>query len=198
MDTLTTVVQIFKHSFFFFLPYILKTKYSNVVTFTIFSYFWWWKTSKFASFSNFLVLISFFDENFPIENSCFKGLLSSFAIELWQHMPVKQLISFEIFICTKVIFLKIQYFPSPNYAIFKILKKFNISENNIISFKAAKGSSRVYLSRVHSIYHVDTCDTLFSPLIPNFSRDGSDWNSSMELCLSPPCWPSYLDKKTPW
>jgi len=86
----------------------------------------------------------FFDEIFPIENSCSKGLLASFAIELWQHMSVKQLISFEIFIFTKVIFLKIQHFPSQIYAILRI-KNFNISENNIISFKAAKGSNRVSL-----------------------------------------------------
>jgi hypothetical protein len=44
-----------------------------------------------------------------------------------------------------------------------------------------------YLSRVHSIYNMDSGDTLFSPLIPKFSRDRSDWNYSMEFCLSPPC-----------
>jgi len=48
-------------------------------------------------------------------------------------------ITFDIFISTNKIFLKIQYFPSQFFLrIFFLGEKLNISVNNIISIEAAK------------------------------------------------------------
>jgi hypothetical protein len=57
-------------------------------------------------------------------------------------MLVKCLISFQIFISTSNIFLKIQYFPSHIFVTWKEqkqnFKNFNVSENNVISVEDTK------------------------------------------------------------
>ncbi len=67
----------------------------------------------------------------------------------FQHMCVKWLINFEIFISTNGIFLNIHYFPSQHFLIWKkwFMKNFNFYENNIISVELAKVPRYCYVNR---------------------------------------------------